>query len=434
MRITDIIEKKRDGGELSTEEIRYFVDGYTRGTIPDYQASAWCMTVFWRGMSRRETADLTLAMAHSGDMLDLHDIAPIVVDKHSSGGVGDKVSLVVAPLVAASGLHVGKMSGRGLSFSGGTIDKLESIAGFRVSLSEDEFRRQLKEHGIVLSGQSGDLAPADGKLYALRDVTGTVPSLPLIASSIMSKKIAAGADAIVLDVKCGSGAFMKTPDDARRLAETMVGIGHELNRKVTALIGDMDQPLGYAIGNALEVKEAIETLHGRGPADLTEHCLVVASHMLFLGERVSSLDAGRLLAEELMKSGRAWDKFVEWVTAQGGDPQVVQQPDRLPHADIVREVRSARAGYVRAINALEVGLTSVDLGAGREQKGDPIDYAVGIVLHVKVGEAVKIDQPLFTIHANSAAKAQAAEARLLNALTFSAEPVKPLPLFYGTVS
>jgi pyrimidine-nucleoside phosphorylase len=434
MRITDSIEKKRDGGELTTDEIRYFVEGYTRGDIPDYQAAAWLMTVFFRGMTRRETADLTLAMAHSGEMLDLHDIAPIVVDKHSSGGVGDKVSLIVAPLVAASGLHVGKMSGRGLSFSGGTIDKLESIAGFRVNLSEDEFRAQLKSHGIVLVGQSKDLAPADGKLYALRDVTGTVPSLPLIASSIMSKKIAAGADAIVLDVKCGSGAFMKTPDDARRLAETMVGIGHELKRKVTALIGDMDQPLGYAIGNALEVKEAIDTLHGHGPADLTEHSLVIASHMLYLGERAASVEAGRILAEELLKSGRAWDKFVEWIVAQGGDRSLIENTARLPQATIVRKVSSDQAGYIRSINALEVGLTSVDLGAGRAQKDDPIDYAVGIILHVKVGQSIERGQPLFTLHANDQAKALAAEERLRNAIQFNAEPVQPLPLFYGVVS
>ncbi len=434
MRIPEMIEKKRDGGELTTEEIRFFVEGYTRGDIPDYQAAAWLMAVFFRGMSRRETADLTLAMAHSGEMLDLHDIAPIVVDKHSSGGVGDKVSLIVAPLAAASGLHVGKMSGRGLSFSGGTIDKLESIAGFRVNLSEDEFRAQLKTHGIVLVGQSHDLAPADGKLYALRDVTGSVPSLPLIASSIMSKKIAAGADAIVLDVKCGSGAFMKTPDDARRLAETMVGIGHELQRKVTALIGDMDQPLGYAIGNALEVKEAIDTLHSRGPADLTEHSLVIASHMLYLGGRAASVEAGRELAKDLLKSGRAWEKFVEWIVAQGGDRALIENPARLPQASIVHEVISGQAGYVRSINALEVGLTSVDLGAGRTQKDDPIDFAVGIILHVKVGQAIERGQPLFTIHANDQAKAVAAEERLLKAIAFSAEPVPPLPLFYGVVS
>jgi pyrimidine-nucleoside phosphorylase len=283
-------------------------------------------------------------------------------------------------------------------------------------------------------GQSKDLAPADGKLYALRDVTGTVPSLPLIASSIMSKKIAAGADAIVLDVKCGSGAFMKTPDEARQLAETMVGIGHELKHKVTALIGDMDQPLGYAIGNALEVAEAIDTLHGHGPADLTEHCLVVAAHMLYLGERAASIETGRALAEDLLQSGRAWDKFVEWIVAQGGARSLIENPARLPQAAIVREVKSDRAGYIRSIDALEVGWTSVDLGAGRAQKGDPIDYAVGLVLPVKVGDAIGRGQPLCTIHANDLVKASAAEDRLRSAIHFSTEPVLHLPLFYGVVS
>ena len=434
MRMTDIIEKKRDGQELARDEIEFFVEGYTRGDIPDYQAAAWCMAVYFRGMTARETADLTLAMARSGDMLDLHDIAPIVVDKHSSGGVGDKVSLVVAPLAASSGLPVGKMSGRGLSFSGGTIDKLESIQGYRVDLSESEFRKQLKEHGIVLSGQSKDLAPADGKLYALRDVSGSVPSTPLIASSIMSKKIAAGADAIVLDVKCGSGAFMKTPEEARVLAQTMVDIGKNLNRKVIALIGDMDQPLGHAIGNALEVKEAIETLHGHGPKDLTEHCLEVASHMLQLGEKVSSVEEGRALAEKLLDDGSGYRKFVELVQAQGGDVQMVDQPDRLPRASIARAVKADRAGYVQRINALEVGLTSVDLGAGRAKKGDSVDYAVGILLHAKVADWVDAGQALFTIHANDQARADAAEERLRRAIAIGDEAVKPLPLFYGTVS
>ena len=434
MRMTDIIEKKRDGGELTRGEIEFFVDGYTRGDIPDYQAAAWCMAVYFCGMTARETADLTLAMARSGDMLDLHDIAPIVVDKHSSGGVGDKVSLVVAPLVAASGLPVGKMSGRGLSFSGGTIDKLESIKGYRVDLSEAEFRKQLKEHGIVLSGQSKDLAPADGKLYALRDVTGSVPSLPLIASSIMSKKIAAGADAIVLDVKCGSGAFMKKQEEARRLAQTMVDIGKNLNRKVIALIGDMDQPLGQAIGNALEVQEAIETLHGHGPADFTEHCLVVASHMLHLGEKVPSMEEGRGLAEQLLADGSGYRKFLELVQAQGGDVQMVEQPERLPRASIARAAKADRAGYIQHINALEAGLTSVDLGAGRAKKGDPIDYAVGILLHAKVADRVEAGQVLFAIHANDSDKAAAAEERLRRAIAIGEEAVQPPPLFYGTVS
>ena len=434
MRVTDIIEKKRDGGELSREEIQFFVNGYTRGDIPDYQAAAWCMAVYFRGMTAHETAELALAMAHSGDVLDLHDIAPLVVDKHSSGGVGDKVSLVVAPLAAASGLPVGKMSGRGLSFSGGTLDKLESIAGYRVDLSETEFRRQLKEHGIVLSGQSKDLAPADGKLYALRDVTGSVPSMPLIASSIMSKKIAAGADAIVLDVKCGSGAFMKTPEEARVLAQTMVDIGKRLKRKVIALISDMDQPLGYAVGNALEVKEAIDTLRGHGPADFTEHCLVVASHMLHLGEKVPAVEEGRALAEKLLADGSGYRKFLELAQAQGGDVNLIEHPERLPHAAIVRAVNADRSGNIQRINALEVGLTAVDLGAGRAQKGDPIDYAVGILMHVKVAKRVEVGQTLCTIHANDQARAIAAEERLRRAITIGDEPVKPLPLFYGMVS
>jgi pyrimidine-nucleoside phosphorylase len=433
MRAVDIIEKKRDGGELTEEEINFFVDGLTNGVIPDYQIAALCMSIYFKGMTYSETADLTLAMAKSGTILDLKDIAPIVVDKHSSGGVGDKVSLVVEPLVAASGLPVGKMSGRGLSFSGGTIDKLESIKGFRVDLSQTEFRKLLKEHGIVLTGQSPDLAPADGKLYALRDVIGAVPSIPLIASSIMSKKIAGGADAVVLDVKCGSGAFMKTVEEARKLAETMVHIGHELMRETIAVISDMNQPLGFAVGNALEVKEAIETLHGRGPKDVTEHCLTIAAYMLQLGDKVRSFDEARALAEKLLNDGSAWNKFVEWITAQGGDVEMINNPDRLPHAPIVREVRSSQSGYIHTLNALEIGLTSVDLGAGRAKKGDPIDYAVGIIVHAKVGDRIEQDQALFTIHANDRAKAQAAEQRLVGAVQFSHSPVLPLPLFYDVI-
>src|SRR5512136_350107 len=358
MRVTDIIEKKRDGGELSQAEIEFFINGYVRGDIPDYQAAAWCMAVYFRGMTPRETADLTLAMAHSGDMLDLHDIAPIVIDKHSSGGVGDKVSLVVAPLVAASGLPVGKMSGRGLGFSGGTLDKLESIHGYRVDLSVEEFRAQLRQVGIVLSGQSLDLAPADGKLYALRDVTGTVPALPLIASSIMSKKIAAGADAIVLDVKVGRGAFMKTVDEARTLAQTMVGIGRNVGRKCVALISDMNQPLGCAVGNALEVKEALDTLHGEGPKDFREHCLVASAHMLRLGHKVDSVAAGERLAAQLLDTGQAGDKFVALVRAQGGDVAMIEQPDRLPKARLIQDVPAPRDGYIAGVDASEIGLTA----------------------------------------------------------------------------
>lgn len=433
MRAVDIIVKKRDGQELTAEEIHFFVEGYTRGEIPDYQAAAWLMAVMLRGMTPRETAELTLAMARSGQTLDLHDIAPLVVDKHSSGGVGDKVSLVIAPLVAASGLPVGKMSGRGLGFSGGTIDKLESIRGYRVNLSVDEFRAQLKQIGIVLSGQSMDLAPADGKLYALRDVTGAVPSLPLIASSIMSKKIAAGADAIVLDVKVGRGAFMKTVDDARALAQTMVGIGRDVGRTCVALLSDMNQPLGCAVGNALEVREAIDTLHGRGPADLRQHCLAASAHMLRLGHKADSVEEGEKLAAHLLDSGQAWIKFVALVQAQGGDVDMIEQPDRLPQARLVQDVPAPRSGYIAAMDAAEIGMTSVELGAGRAKKGDPIDYAVGLIVHGKVGDRISAGEPLFTIHANDQARLAAAEQRLLGAVGWSDAPVEPLPLFYGVV-
>ena len=433
MRAVDVIERKRDGHELSREEIDFFVQGYTRGDIPDYQAAAWCMAVLLRGMTARETTDLTLAMARSGKTLDLHDIAPFVVDKHSSGGVGDKVSLVVAPLVASSGLPVGKMSGRGLSFSGGTLDKLESIPGFRTNLSEDEFRAQLKRAGIVLTGQSVDLAPADGKFYALRDVTGTVPSLPLIAASIMSKKIAGGADGIVLDVKCGSGAFMKTEADARVLAGIMVDIGKLLGRRTVALISDMNQPLGSAVGNALELREAIETLRGHGPGDFAEHCLTVAAHMLRLGSKAASVEEGRVLAGSLIRDGRAWRKFVELVEVQGGDTSIVEQPDRLPRASIAHDVLSPRGGYVARADALEIGLSAVVLGAGREKKGDPIDHAVGVEVHVKVGDRIEPGARLFTVHANDEHRRVEAETRLLGAVTFSDVPVDPLPLFYGVI-
>ena len=433
MRAVDIIINKRDGKELTPEEIRFFIGEYTRGEIPDYQAAAWLMAVMLRGMTPRETADLTLAMAHSGQTLDLHDIAPLVVDKHSSGGVGDKVSLVVAPLVAASGLPVGKMSGRGLGFSGGTLDKLESIRGYRVNLSVDEFRAQLRQIGIVLSGQSMDLAPADGKLYALRDVTGTVPALPLIASSIMSKKIAAGADAIVLDVKIGRGAFMQTIEDARTLAQTMVGIGRNVGRKCVALISDMNQPLGHAVGNALEVKEAIDTLHGGGPKDFREHCLVASAHMLLLGRKVGSVEAGEKLAAQLLDSGQAWDKFEALVRAQDGDVEMIERPERLPRARLVQDVPAPRGGYIAGVNAAEIGLTSVELGAGRAKKGDPIDTAVGLIAHRKVGDAVSAGEPLFTIHANDEVKLASAEKRLLGAVEWSDAPVNSLPLFYGVV-
>ena len=434
MRAVDIIAKKRDGQVLTTEEIDFFVQGFSRGQIPDYQAAAWLMAIVIRGMTKRETIDLTMAMARSGDILDLRDVAPLVVDKHSSGGVGDKTTLVVAPLVASLGLPVGKMSGRGLGFTGGTLDKLESIPGYRAELTTEQFKALLKEHGIVVCGQTANLAPADGKIYALRDVTATVESLPLIASSIMSKKIAAGADAIVLDVKVGRGAFMKTEEDALALARIMVEIGEGVGRKVSAVISDMNQPLGRAVGNALEVKEAIETLRGEGPADFLEHCLVVAGQMVLLAERAASEEEARRMLLSALEEGRAWEKFKEWIAAQGGDVAVVEDPSLLPQARLVEEVRAPRSGYLARIDALEVGLTAMLLGAGRERKGEPIDHAVGIVLHRKVGDYVNQGQPLLTIHANDEARLAEARERLLAACEWSEEPIEPPPLIRGIVS
>ncbi|HQO97512.1 MAG TPA: thymidine phosphorylase [Anaerolineaceae bacterium] len=433
MKAVDVIIKKRDGMELSREEIEFFINGITRGSIPDYQAAAWAMAVLLNGMTERETTDLTMAMARSGEMLDLSGVVPLAVDKHSTGGVGDKTTLVVEPLVAACGLPVGKMSGRGLGFSGGTLDKMESIPGFRVNLTREEFLQKLGEEGLVLAGQSGDLAPADGKLYALRDVTGTVPSIPLIASSIMSKKIAAGAQAIVLDVKVGTGAFMETLPEARQLAELMVAIGRLSGRKVVALLSDMNQPLGNAVGNALEVKEAIDTLQGGGPADFWEHCLVVASHLLVVGRKAVDIDEARRMAETTLQDGIAWQQFRRLVTSQGGEVSVVDKPALLPQAPLVETVAAERSGYLLGIDAREVGETSVELGAGRARKEDPIDHAVGIVIHHKVGDHIGKGEGLFTIHANDLSKMVAARKRLLAAHQWSDHPVEPLPLFYGIV-
>ena len=433
MKAVDVIIKKRDGMELSREEIEFFINGITRGSIPDYQAAAWAMAVLLNGMTERETTDLTMAMARSGEMLDLSGVVPLAVDKHSTGGVGDKTTLVVEPLVAACGLPVGKMSGRGLGFSGGTLDKMESIPGFRVNLTREEFLQKLGEEGLVLAGQSGDLAPADGKLYALRDVTGTVPSIPLIASSIMSKKIAAGAQAIVLDVKVGTGAFMETLPEARQLAELMVAIGRLSGRKVVALLSDMNQPLGNAVGNALEVNEAIDTLQGGGPADFREHCLVVASHLLVVGRKAVDIDEARRMAETTLQDGIAWQQFRRLVTSQGGEVSVVDKPALLPQAPLVETVAAERSGYLLGIDAREVGETSVELGAGRARKEDPIDHAVGIVIHHKVGDHIGKGEGLFTIHANDLSKMVAARKRLLAAHQWSDHPVEPLPLFYGIV-
>jgi len=431
MRAVDIIIRKRDKHELTQAEIEFFIKGFVTGDVADYQASAFAMAVLLNGMTPRETTDLTLAMAHSGQMLNLSDVVDLAVDKHSSGGVGDKTSIAVLPIVVACGLPVGKMSGRGLGFSGGTLDKLESIPGYRVDLTTDEFKRQLKDEGIVLTGQSLDLAPADGKLYALRDVTGTVQSIPLIASSIMCKKLAAGAQAILLDVKTGLGAFMETLAEARQLAELMVDIGKLAGREVVALLSDMNQPLGNAVGNSLEVVEAVETLRGGGPADFLEHCLHVSAHMLVLGKRAGDLAEGRALAERSIAEGTALEKLYVLVRAQGGDASYLDDPSRFPRARYIEVVESPQNGYVAQIQARSVGEAAVTLGAGRAHKSDPIDYAVGLVIHHKVGDRVEKGRPLFTIHANDGSKLAEAREAVLAAHSFSADPIPPLPPFYN---
>ncbi len=432
MNAVDVIIKKREKQELSPEEIEFFIQGMTHGEIPDYQVSAWAMAVLLNGMSDRETADLTRSMAASGEILDLSGVVDIAVDKHSTGGVGDKTSLVVLPVVAASGLPVGKMSGRGLGFSGGTLDKIESIPGFRVDLSTEEFKKQLKEIGIVLTGQSVDLAPADGKLYALRDVTGTVQSIPLIASSIMSKKIAGGANAILLDVKTGMGAFMQTLEEARELARLMISIGEMAGRKVVALISDMNQPLGEAVGNALEVREAIETLHGRGPADFREHCLTVAAHMLHLGGRAGDVGSAKQLAQFAVDKGTAYIKFMELVAAQGGDVSYVDDPDKLPKARVVETVMAPRGGYLSMVNARVIGEAAVKMGAGRVKKGDPIDHSVGLVVYPKVGDKVEKGAPLFSLHMKEKDMQDEIRQQVLAAFVWSTSPCQPLPLFYSS--
>lgn len=430
MRAVDIIIKKRDKQELTSQEIEFLINGFTNGDIPDYQASAFAMAVLLNGMTSHETKDLTLAMAHSGQVLDLSKIVDVVVDKHSSGGVGDKTSLSVMPMVAACGLPVGKMSGRGLGFSGGTLDKLESIPGYRVNLTTDEFKQQLKEKGIVLTGQSLDLAPADGKMYALRDVTGTVPSIPLIASSIMCKKIAAGATAIVLDVKVGLGAFMETLDEARQLANLMVDIGQLAGRKTVALLSDMNQPLGNAVGNSLEMIEAIELLRGLAPADYYGHCLHVTAHILVIGQRAKDLIEGRALAEKCIVDGSALEKFRVLVQAQGGDVSYIDDISRFRRAKYVDVVNAPRSGFISQVHARIVGEAAVELGAGRTKKGDPVDHAVGFIIHKKVGDKVEAGEPLFEIHATNETKFEEARKAVLAAHKFSDEFVSPLPLFY----
>jgi len=433
MRAIDVIVKKRDRNELTREEIEFFIQGYAKGEIPDYQAAAFAMAVLLNGMNPRETTDLTLAMADSGEVLDLTGVVPVAVDKHSTGGVGDKTTLVIGPLVSACGLPFGKMSGRGLGFSGGTLDKMESIPGYRCNLTTEEFLSQLKEIGIVLTGQSADLAPADGKLYALRDVTGTVQSIALIASSVMSKKIAAGAQAILLDVKVGLGAFMQNLEDARTLAGLMVEIGKLAGRRTIALLSDMNQPLGYAVGNALELKEAIETLNGGGPPDFVEHCLVIAGHLLVLGGVAPDENSGRALAAAAREDGRGKEKFRQLVQAQDGDVSYVDEPEKLPTAKLNETVKAAQAGFIQIVNARTIGETVVSLGGGRAKKDDEIDYGVGILVHRKVGERVEAGDAVFTIYGNSKVKLKAAHSRCLSALKVSSSPVEPLPLFYGII-
>ena len=433
MKAVDIIIKKRDKQELSKDEIEFFINGFTAGDIPDYQAAAWAMAVLLNGMTDQETTNLTLAMAHSGDILDLSDVVDICLDKHSTGGVGDKTTLVVEPLVAACGLPFGKMSGRGLGFSGGTLDKMESIPGYRVDLTREEFIQQLKTIGIVLSGQSGDLAPADGKMYALRDVTGTVPSMPLIASSVMSKKIAGGAQVIVLDVKVGVGAFMTTLEDARILSRLLVSIAQISGRKAVCMLSDMNQPLGNAVGNSLELLEAIDTLHGGGPNDFVEHCLSAAAYLVMLGKKAKNLIQARQMVEDALKNGKAWEKFRQMVITQGGDVKFIDQPDLLPKARFIETTNADMNGFVHWIDARIIGETSVDLGAGRAKKGDPVDHAVGIVVHHKVGDYVIAGEPLFTIHANSQEKLKLAKRQVLQAYKIEEEKCEPLPLFYEIV-
>ncbi len=400
MRMVDIISKKRYGGQLSREEIDFFIRGYTMGTIPDYQASALAMAICFQGMDYREMADLTIAMVKSGETIDLSRINGVKVDKHSTGGVGDTTTLVLAPLVASLGIPVAKMSGRGLGYTGGTIDKLESIEGFHAEITENKFIQLVNDNKIAVMGQAGNLTPADKKLYALRDVTATVASIPLIASSIMSKKIAAGADAIVLDVKAGSGAFMKNDEDAEKLARAMVRIGNRLGRNSMAVISDMSQPLGFAVGNSLEVKEAVDTLKGKGPHDLEELVLTLGSHMVLLAGKADNTDEAREKLVESIKSGRALEKFKSFVKNQGGDSSIVDSPEKLPQAKYKIPVPAERDGVVSHISAGGIGISTMLLGAGRSTKEDSIDPSVGVVLRKKIGDRVKKGDELLMIYSN----------------------------------
>lgn len=432
MRMYDLIKKKRDGGELTDEEIRYMIDGYVKEEIPDYQMSAMLMAIFFQGMSDRETAVMTDAAARSGDMVDLSAIEGVKVDKHSTGGVGDKTTLIVAPIVAACGVKVAKMSGRGLGHTGGTIDKLEAIPGMRTAIDREEFFRIVNENGVCVIGQSGNMTPADKKMYALRDVTATVDSIPLIAVSIMSKKLAAGSDCILLDVKCGSGAFMKTKEDALVLAEKMVAIGEQAGHKVGALITNMDLPLGHYIGNSLEVTEAVETLKGNGPEDLTEICLELAAHMLYLAGK-GSLEECRKMAEAAVADGRALERLAAMTKAQGGDPAVIQNPELFAKAPVIREVFAEKTGYITHMNTEACGVAAALLGAGRETKDSPIDYTAGIVLKKKTGDYVEKGEPIAIFHTSEEGRLPDAEDRFHKAVCIEEKNRVQEPLILGKV-
>lgn len=435
MRIYDLILKKRNGGVLTKEEIKFLIDGFTKGQVTDYQMSAFLMAVYFREMTAEEATDLTMAMVESGDRVDLSGISGFKVDKHSTGGVGDTTTLVLAPLVAASGGKVAKMTGRGLGHTGGTVDKLESIPGFKTSLTKEQFIENVNKIGLALMGQTAELAPADKVIYALRDVTATVDSIPLIAGSIMSKKLAAGSDGIVLDVKTGSGAFMEKHEDAVKLAKTMVDIGEGAGKKMVALITSMDQPLGYAVGNSIEVKEAIDTLKGNGPSDLTDLCLELGSNMLLISGLAKSVDEGKKKLKQSIAGGQAIKKFKEFVHAQGGDPSVADNPSILTQCKKVVEVKSSGSGVVQKINALEVGVASQILGAGRQKKDDVLDLSVGIYLKKKVGDRVEKDETLAVFHTDGdEGKIRPAQEKFLNAYTIGPKKMKPQKLFFARVT
>ena len=434
MRMYDLIVKTREGQDLTRDEIRFIIEGYTAGRIPDYQVAAWCMAVYFRGLSAEATAELTMAMVDSGETLAWPEFGSELVDKHSTGGVGDKTTLVLVPWVASTGVKIAKLSGRGLGHTGGTLDKLSAIPGFRCELKREELVEAVEEAGLAIAGQTGNLVPADKKLYSLRDVTATVDSIPLIASSIMSKKIAAGASHIVLDVKVGDGAFMQELSAARLLAETMVDIGVKTQRYTVALVTNMEQPLGFAVGNALEVGEAITTLQGNGPADLTELCLALGAKMLLQAGKTQDLETGRKLLLKVMAEGLPINKFQDMVEMQGGDPDVIEHPELLPRAPVKKDVLAARSGYIAKIQARQIGLLAMDLGAGRQRLDDVIDLATGLEILVKVGDKVEKGQTIAKIHGSTKGAVEAAHQKVKEAIQIDNAPVTPLPLLLARVS